>query len=203
MVGEAAALEPATPEVDGALQALLALLRRARRDRRWPPAQGAVADLAGLHPVAGAGIRLIHSDRKVAGEDQVDVLVADLGVRSVIAAAAPRQPRGSVVEGRLADHLDVDLALEALDLADQDVLGLVIRRRAPVRLEVVVLAPVPESEPVADDDPAGAGHPGGLEDVRPGDVAAADRRGPSPRRPPPQSGAPAQNRAEAGLRLEP
>jgi hypothetical protein len=114
----------------------------------------------------------------------------------------PVQARRSVVEARLADHLDVDLALEALDLPNQDVLGLVIRRRSPVRLEVVVLAPVTQGEPVADYDPARSGHPGRLEDVRPRDVAAADRSDQARWPDAPEAGAPVKQRAEHTLGVE-
>ncbi len=202
MIGEAAPLEPAAPEVDRSVEPLRAVLRRAGRDRRGPPCEGAVADLAGLHPVAGARVRAVDADGQVAGEPQVDVLVDDLGVRPGVPAALPIEAGRPVLEGGLADHLDVDLALKALDGPHEHVLGLVVGGRATVRLEVVVLAPVPEREGVVGDHPAGSGHPGGLEHVRSGLVAAADRRRQAGRSDPPEPGAAIQHRAEDAFRVE-
>jgi hypothetical protein len=101
--------------------------------------------------------------------------MVQFGVGSRVASPLPVGPGTAIVEDRLADHLDVDLALDALDHPQQDVLGLVVGRGTAVGLEVVLRPPVADREEVADHDPAGPRHPGGLEDVGARLVAAAHR----------------------------
>src|SRR5262249_58187494 len=93
-------------------------------------------------------------------------------------AAPPPLPvlvRTAVVEGGLADHLDVHLTLDALDRSHQDVLRLVVGRGPLVWVVVVLRPPIPEGEGVGDEDPARPRHPGGLEHVGPWHVATAHR----------------------------
>src|SRR4029077_532856 len=103
------------------------------------------------------------------------VATGHLGVGAGVAAAFPVTPDLAVLERWIADHLQVHLPLDALHRPHEDVLGLVVRRRTPVGLEVVVRAPVSEGERVADDDPARARHPRGLDDVGARLVATAHR----------------------------
>src|SRR3954447_16573425 len=114
MVGEAAALQPAAPEVDCPVEAALAVLARVGWDRGRSPAERAEADLAGLHPVTGTGVGGVDAQGEVAGQDQLQLVVGELSVGPGITAPLPVDPGRSVVEGWLADHLDVDLALDAL-----------------------------------------------------------------------------------------
>ena len=76
---------------------------------------------------------------------------------------AARDP--TVVEPRRTDQLDRHLALHALNRADEHVVGVVVGRRARVGDHRLARMPVADRQRVADDEPAGWGHPGRLEDV--------------------------------------
>ncbi len=78
----------------------------------------------------------------------------------------------AVVEHRLAVEHDVDLALDAADRTNQHVLGLVVPGDASVVLPPPVLGPRPHEQRVANDQPAGACLPRGLEHVGARQVAA-------------------------------
>ncbi len=85
-----------------------------------------------------------------------------------VASAACRPPSTSVhsagvaavVEDRLADELDLDAALEALDRAHEHVVGVVVGRRPRVRRDLVLVVARAHGQRVADDDPAGRRLPG-------------------------------------------
>ena len=98
-------------------------------------------------------------------------------VRQVAAPVDERPLRRSaaVVEHRLADELDLDVALDALDGAHEQVLGVVVRRRTRVRRDRVLLVPRAESQRIPHDDPARGHLPGRDEHVRSGLVRAGGR----------------------------
>ena len=89
----------------------------------------------------------------------------------------------AVVEHRLADEVDVDAALDALDRAHEQVVGVVVERRARVRRDRVLDAPRAERERVAHDDPPGRHVPGGDQRVRARLVLARGRARWSPNGP--------------------
>ena len=100
--------------------------------------------------------------------------IADLVV--VVAGVLPAAALAAVVEGRLAVERELDLAVDAADRAQQDVVGVVVGRRAAVRVRAVVaVVPGADQQHVADDDPAAAGAPARLQDHRAGQVAARGR----------------------------
>ena len=127
-----------------------------------------------------------------------------------LASAAWRPPstmrplRGdaAVVEDRLADELDLDRAREALNGANEHVVGVVVGRRPRVRRDLVLVVPRPHGQGVSDDDPAGRRLPGRGEDVRPGLVhdrrRMVDAEGPEPKR----AGPPVEQAAEHARRVE-
>ncbi len=95
-----------------------------------------------------------------------------------VAVAVDQRPlgrRAAVVEDRLADELDLDAALEALDRAHEHVVGVVVGRRARVRRDRVLVVAGPDRQRVAHDDPAGRRLPGRLEHVRARLVGARGR----------------------------
>ena len=79
----------------------------------------------------------------------------------------------AVVEDRLADELDLDAALDALDGAHEHVVGVVVGRRARVRRDRVLAAPRAHRQRVAHDDPAARRLPRRDERVRARLVARA------------------------------
>ena len=98
------------------------------------------------------------------------------GGRGLVVGLGPLGLLGAVDEHRLAHQLGHHLTLHAGDGADEQVVGLVVGRRARVaRLGLLVLHPVADRERVVDDRPAAARHPGRLEHERARHVAAADR----------------------------
>ena len=115
-----------------------------------------------------------------------------VGVARVLPGA--RQP--AVVEARLAVERHLDLAVHAADQPHQHVVGVVVGRRAPVRVRALVLVvPGADQQDVADDDPAAARAPARLQDVRAGQVAPR-RRAPGCR-PAPSRNVPASRSSSA------
>ena len=93
----------------------------------------------------------------------------------VVRDSRPRRGHAAVVEHRLAEQLDLGVAVDAGDRPDEDVVGLVVGRRTRVggRRALRALAPRADDERVADDDPARRRHPRRLQDHRARLVAAA------------------------------
>ena len=83
----------------------------------------------------------------------------------------------AVVEGGLADELDLDSAVQALHRPHEHVVGVVVGRRPRVRRHRVLVIPGTERERVSDDGPARRRLPGRLEDVRPRQVGPCRRVG--------------------------
>ena len=88
-------------------------------------------------------------------------------VGSAVAAVDERPfgGRAAVVEGRLADQLDLDAPVDAFDGSDEHVFGVVVGRWPGVRCDQVVAVARSHRERVAHDDPAGGGLPRGDEHV--------------------------------------
>ena len=107
----------------------------------------------------------------------------------------PARRRRAVVEHRLADDLDLDLALDALDHAHQQVVGVVVGRRARVAGAVLVVVPVADRQRVEHAHPALRRHPGRLDHVRARDVAPARRHVEAVGPDPPAAGAAVEHRA--------
>ena len=81
----------------------------------------------------------------------------------------------AVIEGGLADELDLHAAVEALHRPHEHVVGVVVGRRSRVRRDGVLVIPGAEGQRVSHDDPARRRLPGRLEDVRPGQVRPCRR----------------------------
>ena len=132
-----------------------------------------------MHPVsldAHAGVAVQTEGRlavaRVEGMPTPPAGVPDAPVRADVRDAPVRRV-SPVIEHRLADHLDLDLTLDALDHPDQDVIGVEISRRAGVARRLLALVPLPDRQRVGHDQPALRGHPGRLEDVRARQIAPA------------------------------
>ena len=81
----------------------------------------------------------LDAEREIRAEP--DRLAGAGGVGRVAAAVdeRPLRRRAAVVEGRLADELDLDLALDALDRPHEHVVAVVVGRRPRVRRDRVLV----------------------------------------------------------------
>ena len=180
VVGEVADVDPLPPALAGLPHSVGGLVIGLRH-RMFRPAQRDEDVVAFLHPGAGPRLAALQPDAQVGGQPHRRMRVGILvGPRDRLAVGLGRVlPAGAdavVVERRLAAHHQLDGAAHTPHRAQQDVLGIPVHRRAAVgarpRLDVV---PGPHHQRVADDDPAGVGLPGGLQDQAARQVAA--RRG--------------------------
>ena len=125
-----------------------------------------------------------------------------VGDVAVVADERPLPGHAAVVEDRLAHELDLDVAVDAADRPDQQVLGVVVGRRPRVRRDRVLALPRAHGQRVADDDPAARRVPRRLEDVRPRLVAAAGGDVDPERRQAEVAGLAVEQRAEHARRVE-
>ena len=124
---------------------------------------------------------------------EADRLVPPSGVGRV--PAFDERPFGrfpAVVEDRLAHDLDLDGAVQALDRANEEMVGVVVRGRPGVRRDLVRMLARAHRQGVAHDDPPGRGLPGRDQDVGPRVVVAGGRMADPERR----------EAEEAGLAVE-
>ena len=178
VVGDARPAEPGAPEARRGGDPRLGLVdvvparraprpRRARRTRARPararaaPARGCPRCRARDRSAAGSSGRR-RSRRRVCRSSSTSVHSAGVA---------------AVVERRLADELDLDLAVDALDGAHQHVVAVVVGRRPRVRRDRVLVLARPHRQRVAHDDPAGRRLPGRHEHVGARLVAARGRDG--------------------------
>src|SRR5258706_9566354 len=182
-------VDPLSPEVGGAPDALDRLVHGGRQWRLGPellarrvlrarPRQRGVRALALAQRAARVRARALEADAKVRHEAQRDVAVAAGRDRLAVARARvlPLRRRAPVVERRLAVEAQVDAAHNALGRAQKDVLGLVVGGRPAVRARPpLAVVPGPDAQRVADDEPAGARPPRGLDDERARQVAPPRR----------------------------
>ena len=173
-----------------------------RRDEVLGPRERAVGALARLEDVPCADPVGLDSEREIGLETD---RLPGTGRVGGLSAAVDRRPfgrRSAVVEGRLADELDLDAPLDALDRADEHVVGVVVRRRTGVGRDLVFVIPGAERQRLADDDPAVGRLPRRLEDVRPGDVGPCGRVVDPERREAEESGLAVEQAAEHARRVE-
>ena len=142
------------------------------------PRQRDVREVAVVHRRAGAHARRLDPQAQVGVQPQLEVEALErrgaLLVR--LARVLPVRRRAPVVVDRVALHVHLHRPVDAAQRAQQDVLGVVVGRRAAVRVRALaVVAPRPDEQHVADDEPAGLRAPRRLEDVRPRQVAPPRR----------------------------
>ncbi len=160
VVGHARPPQPGAPEAHGGRDPALGVGHVPRRRQPALPGQGAVGALAGPQHVPRPDGAPLDAEGEVRA--QADRLARPAGVGRV-AVALDQRPlgrRASVVEDRLADEVDLDLALEALDGAHQQVLGVVVGRRAGVGRDEVLRVAGAHRQRVAHDHPPRGGLPG-------------------------------------------
>ncbi len=182
-----APVDPLAPEVRGALDTLKRLLsgRRRRvlvpvllagRVARARPHQRGVRALALAQGLRRMRAGAFETDAKIGHQADGHLVLAAARDRLVVSRAGviPRRGRLTVVEDRLAVEAQLDAAHDAPRGAQQDVLGLAVRRRPAVGAgAALAVIPGPDAHRVPHDEPAGARAPRRLEHQRARQVAAS------------------------------
>ncbi len=205
MIGIAPVSQPRAPEVARPLKAPLGFLDGVRPAQPLGPGERAEALLSFLHRVTAVHAVALDTHADVAEHPKRGDVVGGVHRADPFLPGAHDRPlrgRRAVVEHRLAHHLHLDLTLDALDQAHEEVVGVVVRRRARVAGAVLVVVPLPDRQRVDHPQPSLRRHPRGLDRVRSRDVAPAggdvDPVGPHA----PAPGAAVEHRAEHGGRVE-
>jgi len=204
MVREAAAGEPVAPVMERGLEPLLGVGAVLGAVQAVPPPERDEPLLAFGQRVPGPRPVALDPDPQVGNQAQDGLPVARLGSRPILLDHLPPRRRAPVVEHRLAHGLDLNRALDALDVPHQHVIGIVVGRRPRVRRLVGVgVVPGPDRQPIMDDDPARRGHPCGLENHRARHAAHRQRHDRPVRANAERACPPVQQRPEHARRVEP
>ena len=164
--------QPSPPELDRRVQSRGGVVGVRRGDQVVLPGQRDVYALSRTQRVASSNAAGLDPELEIGL--QADRL-AGTGRVGDVPVAAYKRPFGRcapVVERRLAHQLDLDLAVQALDRADEHVLRVLVRGRAGVRGDHVVAGGRPHDQRVAHLNPAPRGLPRGDEDIGPRFVVA-------------------------------
>ena len=164
----AGAPEPASPEALRGRHPRVGLVDVLRRVQLLGPGEGAVDLVALLHHVPRADAVALDADRHVGSQPHRLARPGRVGRMAVATLHRPLGGRAPVVEGRLADQLDLHIALEAEDGAHQQVVGVVVGRGPRMWRDLVLAAARAHGQRVADQDPARGRVPRGGDGVRPG-----------------------------------
>ncbi len=172
VIGDARLAEPVAPEARGRGEPGHRVVDIGGACELLGPGEGAEGLLALLERVPRPHAVALDAEREVGV--QTDRLSCSRGVGDVTAAVdqRPLRLRAAVVERGLADELDLDAALEALDRAHQHVVGVFVGGRPRVWRDLVLVRVRPHGQGGADEHPAGRRPPGRLEDVGAGLVDA-------------------------------
>ena len=168
MVGELAAVEPVLPVVRRPDEAVVRLLVRARRRVLAPRQRAERGSPSFIRCARVARGPSKPRRRSVVSRSSTSIVRRlDDGLVVAVAGVVPAAAHAAVVEGRLAVERELHLAVDAAHRAQQDVVGVVVGRRAAVGARALVLVvPGADQQDVADDHPAAAGAPARLEHHR-------------------------------------
>ena len=164
-------------KVGGAVDRLVRLLVGGRR-RRPRPGERDEGLLAGAHGDPGPGPPALEAEPQVAGETDGRVgLVGDADDGPVVVpGVGPRERVAAVAEHGLAVHGDDGRPADAMQGPHQHRLRLVVRRHAAEhRRALRRVAPAPDEQRVADDEPTAVGPPRRLHHHGAGQVAPPGR----------------------------
>ena len=197
VIGKAPAGQPAAPVVRGHLQPVEGV-----RQIAWPvqapgPTERDEPPLTLGQRVARSRTVALDPDSQI--RRQLDGRRPIGRVRRAPAGLYDAPPRRSraVIEHRLAHDLDLHLALDALDYAHEQMVGVEVGRRARVTGGVGArVVPRPDRQRILHDDPARWGHPRRLEHHRPRHVAHRQRHHDPVGADPEASGASVEQRPE-------
>ena len=159
--------QPVPPEAGGGGEAGDGVVTVGGGGEAVGPRQRAVHALARPQDVAGPDPAALDAERHVGAK--ADGLAGARGLCAVAVAVRqrPRCAGAAVVEHRLADELDLDLSVDALGHPDEEVVGVVVRRRSGVRRDRVLAVVGAHREGVVDHEPPAWRVPRRAEDVRP------------------------------------
>jgi hypothetical protein len=158
--------EPAAPELDRGGHSRLRLLVIGGCRELLGPGEGAVSLFSRLEDVASAYALPLDVQREVGRQAESLPGPGRVGGMAVSVVHRPLRGLAAVPEGRLADDLDLDVALEALDRPHQHVVCVIVGGRPRVRGDLVLVIPWPDGQRVTDLNPPGRRLPGRQEDVR-------------------------------------
>ena len=178
VIGKLAPVEPVLPVVRRPDQPLVRVLVAGRGRRVLGPRQRDEESVLLGHQRSGDRTRSFEADPHVRRQPQLRLDAVPVRNRRVVGVAVvlPLGANATVVEGRLAVHVHLHLAVHAANETQQDMVGVVVGRRAAVGLRTALLVvPRPDQEDVADDDPTAARPPARLEHHRPRQVPAGGR----------------------------
>jgi hypothetical protein len=131
------------------------------------PRKGAVGPVAGLEHVACPNSIFLDPEVQIGLQADRRAGTRRIGGVAIVADHRPFPRLPAVVEGGLAHELHLDLPFEALDGADQHVVGVVVGGRPGVRGDRVLVLARAHGQRVADDYPAARRLPRRLEHIRP------------------------------------
>ena len=175
VVDGASTVQPVAPVGRGGGQASVGLVDVLRGGELLGPRKRAIGLLALLEGVPGPDPFALDSDRHVGLEPDRLPGAGRVGRVAAIVDQRPLRRRASVVEDRLAHHVDLDTSLQAEDRAHEHVVAVLVGGRARVRRDLVLVVPRTHGQRVANHYPARGGVPGREQGVRAGLVDARRR----------------------------
>ena len=158
--------------------------------------------LPGLQHVPAPGVVRLDPDQHVGLQRDPLAGASRLGTVAIL-AERPLARYAAVIESWLADELDLDAPLEALDGPHEHMLGVLVGRRASVRRDRVLATARAHRQRVTDDCPSGRRLPGGDQRVRPGFVGPVARHVDPERAEPEGARAPVEKRSKHTRRVKP
>ncbi len=194
--------EPGPPEPDRGRDARLRLLDALRRDEPVGPGEAAVGALALRKHVPAADAVSLDPEQEVRAEADRNGRAVRVRRVAVVADERPLRGRAPVVEGGLAEDLDLDATLDTPDGAHEHVVAVVVGRGPRVRRDLVVARVRPHRQRVPHLDPALRRLPGRDEDVRARLVLTGGRMVDPVRRDPEEPGLSVEQAAEDARRVE-
>ena len=202
VVGNAGPSEPGTPVASRGCDSRLGLVGVLRCGESFGPGERAICPVARPQDVARPNAVALDPQREIRAEADRLLRAARVGCMAAAVDRGPLRRHAAVVEGRLADELDLDPAFEAEDRSHEQMVGVVVGRRPGVRCDLVLVIPGADRQRVADENPAGRRLPRRGQDVRARLVdprrRVVDPEGPEPK----ASGLPVKQAAEHARRVE-
>ena len=159
--------QPAAPELDGRRDARVGLVHVLWHDLALRPRERAVDLVAFLQPVARSDAVALDAEREVRLQPDREAGPARVCGMPVVADHRPLRRNTPIVEVRLADQLQLEVALEAEGGAHQHMIAVVVDRRPGMRGDLVLAELGAHGQGVAHEDPSGRRLPRRRQDVRP------------------------------------